>query len=48
MNFQVINSEGKQMFADNSISVAFAWACQHKDNDGWFLLNAKGEKVIKF
>lgn len=48
MKFQVINSEGKQMFADNSMSNAFAWACNRKDNDGWFLLNAKGEKVIKF
>lgn len=48
MKFQVINSEGKQMFADNSMSVAFDWAFRQKDNEGWFLLNAKGEKVIKF
>lgn len=48
MKFQVINSEGKQMFADNSMSVAFDWAFRQKDNEGWFLLNEKGEKVIKF
>lgn len=48
MKFQVINSEGKQMFADKSMSVAFDWAFRCNDNEGWFLLNEKGEKVIKF
>ena len=48
MKFQVINSEGKQMFADNSMSVAFDWAFRRKDNEGWFNIKKKGEKVIKF
>ena len=48
MVFQVVNSNGEQVFADKSMSVAFDWAFHRKDNNGWFLLNAKGEKVIKF
>ena len=46
--FKVINTDGQQVFADSSMKVAFDLAYNHKDNDGFFLLNAKGEKVIKF
>ena len=46
--FKVINTYGQQVFADSSIIIAFNWAYNHKDNDGFFLLNTKGEKVIKF
>ena len=46
--FKVINTDGQQVFADSSMKVAFDWAYNHKGNDGFFLLNAKGEKVIKF
>ena len=46
--FKVINTDGQQVFADSSMKVAFAWANNHKDNDGFILLNTKGEKVIKF
>ena len=46
--FKVINTDGQQVFADSSMKVAFDWANNHKGNDGFLLLNAKGEKVIKF
>ena len=46
--FKVINTDGQQVFADSSMKVAFDWAYNNKDNDGFLLLNTKGEKVIKF
>ena len=46
--FKVINTDGQQVFADSSMKIAFAWAYNHKDNDGFILLNTQGEKVIKF
>lgn len=46
--FKVIDKNGKQVFCENSMKVAFGRANASKNNSGWCLLDASGNQVIKF
>ena len=47
--FKVVNSNDKSIFEAETIKMAYVWANSHwSRNNPIFLLNEKGEKVIKF
>lgn len=46
--FKVIDKDGKQVFCESTMKLAFGRANASKNNRGWCLLDANGNKVIKF
>lgn len=47
--FKVVNSNDKPIFEAETIKMAYVWVNSHwSRNNPLFLLNEKGEKVIKF
>ena len=47
--FKVVNSNDESIFEAETIKMAYVWANSHwSRNNPLFLLNEKGEKVIKF